>query len=801
MSVVLRILASVRMRALFVWMTVAATAASGSGRPLTVSSEIGIASFVPYFGVPPSTVSPNGRFIAVRVERGLLSINRVEDELRVYDMVKLKRFLELPGARSEPTPDLILREATYTVGPIISNIRWLPDSQGLAFLRRNSEGINELMIMGLRDAHPTTLSLKGQDVTAFDVRNASQYVYAVLALGASMGSLWVRHRVVSDGTGKSLAEILLPAELEKTATKSLGPPNSAPLRSALWEAIEHRPRPVRKPGGQPVILYPDSGTLALSPDGSALAATVPVDRVPDNWGRLFLSPKNYPASQLRAGRQDLDYPYGWPVAEYAIINLKGGDIKPINDSPTGVAAGWYVPGTLAWSDDGSALVLPNAYIKPESGLPASEPCVAVFYRENGASSCVKVVRSAVGRASSTSGEVIRIESERFVGAGINRIALMYRASTRKNGNAYERETTQIFARSPRRGWQILNTERERANDNPIEVSIEQGLESPPVVVAENTTTGLSRVIWNPNPQLADVDLGKVTEYHWKDQTGHEWTGGLYWPAKYATRVRYPLVVQTHGFGRDKFSSSGLFPTAMAARALAASGMAVLQIPYCTPNTPESGRCDRREIEAAVTRLSEQGLVDPRRVGLIGFSYTVYTALEALTTSSVQFAAASITDGWSYGYWEYLTELDEANNGYAALAESMIGVKPFGGDLRVWLTRSPDFNLDRVHTPLLVNSLGKLSLLVAMWEPYAALRYLHKPVDLVLLDSDEHVLTNPAVRLASQGGSVDWFRFWLDGYESPKPVMQNEYRRWEQLCKMQKSQNPGRPAFCVSQRSH
>ena len=72
----------------------------------------------------------------------------------------------------------------------------------------------------------------------------------------------------------------------------------------------------------------------------------------------------------------------------------------------------------------------------------------------------------------------------------------------------------------------------------------------------------------------------------------------------------------------------------------------------------------------------------------------------------------------------------------------------------------------------------------MWEPYAMLRYLHKPVDLIMLNTDEHVLTNPAVRMASQGGTVDWFRFWLQDYEDPTPAKAAQYARWRELKKMQ-----------------
>jgi hypothetical protein len=75
-------------------------------------------------------------------------------------------------------------------------------------------------------------------------------------------------------------------------------------------------------------------------------------------------------------------------------------------------------------------------------------------------------------------------------------------------------------------------------------------------------------------------------------------------------------------------------------------------------------------------------------------------------------------------------------------------------------------------------------LLTMWAAYAGLRQLKKPVDLIMLNSDEHVLTNPAVRMASQGGSVDWFRFWLQDYEDPDSAKAEQYKRWRGLKKMQ-----------------
>ena len=86
-------------------------------------------------------------------------------------------------------------------------------------------------------------------------------------------------------------------------------------------------------------------------------------------------------------------------------------------------------------------------------------------------------------------------------------------------------------------------------------------------------------------------------------------------------------------------------------------------------------------------------------------------------------------------------------------------------------------MDRVTAPVQVVTTRRAVL--DMWEPYATLRYLNKPVDLIVLNSGEHVLTNPAVRLASQGGTVD-FVVLDSGYRDPDPRKSEQYERWEHL---------------------
>jgi hypothetical protein len=67
-----------------------------------------------------------------------------------------------------------------------------------------------------------------------------------------------------------------------------------------------------------------------------------------------------------------------------------------------------------------------------------------------------------------------------------------------------------------------------------------------------------------------------------------------------------------------------------------------------------------------------------------------------------------------------------------------------------------------------------------WETYSSLLQQGKPVDLIYLPSGQHILQKPLDRYASEQGNVDWFRFWLKGYERPNPEDPDQYKRWEHL---------------------
>ncbi len=286
------------------------------------------------------------------------------------------------------------------------------------------------------------------------------------------------------------------------------------------------------------------------------------------------------------------------------------------------------------------------------------------------------------------------------------------------------------------------------------------------------------MIWDPNPGLGTVSLGDVSLFRWKDSDGYEWTGGLVMPPNYVPGQHYPLVIQTHGFLEHEFMTDGAYTTAFAARALASHGIVVLQMSDRYDDLVTAQEASNRVLgfESAIDHLAAEGLVDPKRVGIIGFSRTCYHVESALVKDPERFAAATIADGVDASYMQYLLFAEFSG---ARESEQIYGSGPFGEGLTKWTQRSPGFRLDRIQTPLRVEAIGAFSLL-AEREIYASLWKQGKPVDLIYFPNGQHILQKPLERMASQQGNVDWFRFWLLHEEDLDPAKEKQYAQWREL---------------------
>jgi dipeptidyl aminopeptidase/acylaminoacyl peptidase len=753
---------------------VAVSAQGAAGMPFTVEEEIGLAHFGDPYGGEAESVqfSPDGRYFAALTERGRIDLNRPEDTLRIYRVQDVRRALgRAEGA--EPTPLWALDRSTDRDGPIITHWRWLKDSSGIAFLERGAHGSNQLVLGDLKKKTIEPLTPKGENINAFDIRDRAHYVYSVSDPAILQKAAAERQAAVIVGTGRPLDDLLFPADEN--------PGMTATDRSELWAVVGGKPFRVKdNASDQALVLFGEGQrNLALSSDGESLVTALAVAEIPSAWERLYPPPFAAFPFRLRAGKQDLATFRGDGLASrYVRIELRSGTVRPLSDAPTGAAAGWWLGASPAWSEDGKSIVLPDTFVAQDTHA-AAHACVAVVNASTAIPSCVERIE---GPNANGSYENFRyVTRVRFADAGGQRLMVSYYGSDGSERSTEYRRTTP--------GAWVVARRTPRAASGSLDVTVRQGLNDPPVLRASDSKTQVSRVIWDPNPNLRDIALGDATVYKWKDKAGRDWNGGLFKPVPYDAGRRYPLVIQTHGFSESEFRPSGIFPTAFAARALAGAGVVVLQVQDCPIiETPDEGPCNVNGYEAAVSELVQAGLVDSERIGIIGFSRTCFYVMEALTTSAVHIKAASITDGVMGDYLQYMMEVGTPV--FADDAEAIIGARPFGEGLQQWLKRSPLFNMDKVSAAVQVVAEGR-SDLVFMWEPYAVMRYLHKPVELILLNNNEHILSNPGARLVSQGGTVDWMRFWLQGYEDPAPAKAEQYQRWRELRELQQAQDAER----------
>jgi dipeptidyl aminopeptidase/acylaminoacyl peptidase len=728
-------------------------------KPFTVADDIGITLFRTV-GEPPKSVgfSPDGDYFAVYSERGRLGLNRLEDSLRFYRTQDVADFLKHSNESQPPSPVWILNRFDKE-GPIIKDWRWLPDSSGVTFLE-GVVGSRHLVLADLRKRKTETLTSARETVKDYDMRDRQHYVYT------TAGTTPVqkmpeeeRQPAAIVGTGRSLYELIFPNEPITVQTFS------APSR--LWAVVSGKRREVKENGQSLVRSVLSWRDLALSPDGQSLVAQLVVPEVPSSWETLYPPPySSYPYSYRFLSSRGY-------LVQYALINLQTGSVKSLTDAPASRNTGWSEIGSPSWSTDGQAVLLPGTFLYSKEHLP-SRPCVAVVDIKSNTRTCVETLKGHSGTGLEEGYHSVR--SVQFIKGDKHRVRVSFWTppGTSPGNTEYQKTadgTWQIVARSQGDS---------EVGPNGMEINVEEAFDRPPLLVAKEKET--SQVIWDPNPQLKDIDLGQVSLYKWKDKEGRELSGLLYKPTDYTPERRYPLVIQTHSFSDSYFDPAGGFPTAMAASELAAAGIVVLQVGdgRCKyDGTPYEVPCAVSGYEAGANQLVSEGVVDAERIGIIGFSRTCIYVMEMLTTGALHLKTASITSGLMESYLQYMIS-DRFSD-----MESMIGAKPFGAGLQQWLKRSPTFNLDKVKAALLVNAEGRSNVLF-MWEPYAGLRYLDKPVDLIMLNTDEHVLTNPAVRMASQGGSVDWFRFWLEDYHDPDPAKVEQYKRWDELRKLQEA---------------
>lgn len=294
---------------------------------------------------------------------------------------------------------------------------------------------------------------------------------------------------------------------------------------------------------------------------------------------------------------------------------------------------------------------------------------------------------------------------------------------------------------------------------------------PPRLEAVELETGRRRVLFDPNAALASELAAMVRPrlLRWTDAQGHEFTGQFF-PGRRAGVAPPPLFVTYYscsGFLRGGVGDE--WPLA----SLAARGISALCINQRSYRLDAVERYDQglAAVDSAVGLLASAGEIDRNRVGMGGLSFGSEVALWVASNSDL-LSAVSVTSPVASPLYYLLGSLKGK-----AFSDGLKGFWGLGSPDETpqrWRVLSPVFKLDRIRAPVLMQ-MPEQEYLYAL--DYAIPLMRRGQADLYAFPDEPHQKFQPRHKLASYDRNLDWFCFWLLGYEDPDPRKADQYGRW------------------------
>jgi hypothetical protein len=715
--------------------------------------------------------SPDGSRFVIHARRGDLERNANIETLLVYRTPEVVRYAGFMKGVLPPKATTLLEVPVVNDWEYLSNVRWLNDSD-VGFISKGANGHMQAFSVNAYTKAVVQLTFSETDVVSVASRH-DVMVYMARAPGRKPSQVTIVEH-------QSLSELLAGADDPDWL-------QAAPVETFV--AIPGRPGPgkLQLPA---MWIDPSLRRVWIAPSGNYAVLLAPAVSAPVHWAAYEVPDyERFGFSARRVSSDPTSIELGNRV-RYMLVDLRTRQVRPLLDAPSGVITFNGTPLEVFWSHDERSVIVTNTY------LPLNVPDQVAVAERRGRPALADV-DVTTGEAAPIMWESVQTDAQRAAGQRqesrvvqvewydeVETVCAQKRQSAdgatrtdcfKHNGAHWDK--VQLPRRAGKRQKQLLVEKVEGLNERPA-VRLSMGTGDQPLPDARE------RILLDPNPQAEDMTFGTTTVFTWKDGNGVEWVGGLLLPPNYRPGTRYPLVVQTHGFRRDRFlldGPSSQATTAFAAQALANAGIVVLQVqdpPRAVTADQQEGPAAAEGYRAAIEQIIGDGIAEASKVGLIAFSRTGYHALHLLAKYPRLLSAVTISDALQAGYWQYVTVA--ANRTDAEISVSRLtGGAPEFGTIADWFARNPIYKLGGTSAAIRLEETGRTAGM-GMWETYTILRRSGKPVELVLFPEGSHLLRKPSERLASQGGNVDWFRFWLQDYEDRAPEKEAQYVRWRAM---------------------
>ena len=267
--------------------------------------------------------------------------------------------------------------------------------------------------------------------------------------------------------------------------------------------------------------------------------------------------------------------------------------------------------------------------------------------------------------------------------------------------------------------------------------------------------------------LGSVKLASTEPISFASKDGTRISGFVVKPPGYVAGQRYPTLLWIHGGPVSQYANSFTMPwqifaahgyVVVAANPRGSSGRGEA---FSSAIYKDWGGKDAEDVLAAVDYVVQQGIADPHRLGVGGWSYGGILT-NAVIAKDTRFKSASSGAGISNVLAGYGTDM------YIREYEMELGV-PWK-NLDTYLHNSYAFlHADRIKTPTLFLC-GEQDFNVPLLnseQMYQALRSLGVPTQLVIYPGQHHGLDKPSYLVDRMQRYLDWHGKYLDN--SPRAV--------------------------------
>lgn len=304
----------------------------------------------------------------------------------------------------------------------------------------------------------------------------------------------------------------------------------------------------------------------------------------------------------------------------------------------------------------------------------------------------------------------------------------------------------------------------KAKDAEVFAYVVEDFDDSPDVFVSDGGFKEARQVTKTNPFQSNYAWGRSELVEYKIEGGERMQGALFYPANYEAGKKYPMVVYLYERLSDNLHRY-IAPSEREYYNVAAftqQGYFLFE-PDIKFQPREPGRSVINCVTPAVNKVIEMGLVDAKKIGVVGHSWGGFDA-SYLATHSDLFAAAvagapitNLVSNYGNHHWSSgIAETDHIETGQQRMEV------PLWEDLQAYIRNSAVYNVQNMKTPLLIEVGDKDG--TVYWhqgvELYNLARRAKKNVVMLVYAEEDHGLRKKANQIDYHRRIQQWFAHYL-----------------------------------------